>query len=88
MLLDLAEFDIVILYIEGKKNVLADLGSRNVPRDDDESMVLLVLAAGDHEQSNKMESKKHGNDILVKIKGIWKQYVPEKERSILWFILL
>ena len=87
MLLDLAEFDIVILYIEGKKNVLADLGSRNVPRDDDESMVLLVLAAGDHEQLNRMESKKHGNDILVKVRGIWKQYVPEKERRALMWIV-
>ena len=59
-LLNVAEFSLNPNHIEGKYNVLADLGSRNIPSKDDENMVLLAFCAEDHEMWGKFQSRKYG----------------------------
>lgn len=84
-LLDVAEFDLDPFHIEGKKNVIADLGSRHIPAQEDDNMLFLVFCSEDHVQLERFKTRTQGKDVYVKVRAKWKQYVPIKERrDLMW----
>ena len=66
--------------MEGKKHVLADLGSGNIPQNSDEDSVLMVLNTGYNYQLNIYESKRVVTPIFFLQSTLKMEAVCSRER--------